>query len=187
MRNSTKIRGFIEIAVLILLTLLAIDNIQFHTMISNTVTQINSDIYEQKSDIEELRNYTSELNVEQNVQKRDLVSLNNIRSQVDEISNKVDGLVCILKVSKEGEILECSGSVYEILGLNNKEIIGQDIGMFMTDKIREKHNYLLTDSFKTKILCDRPVTIYGKNKEKIGVELSVISAGKDHIVTIKRV
>ena len=186
MENSTKVRGSIEIAVLILLTLLAIDYIQFHTMISNTVTQINSDIYEQKSDIEELKNYASELNLEQNTQKRDLVSLNNIRSQVDKISDKVDGLVCIFKVSKEGKILECSGSFYEILGLNNKEIIGQDIGIFMTDKIREKHNYLFTDSFKTKVLCDRPVTIYGKNKQKIGVELSVISAGEDYIVTIKR-
>lgn len=186
MKPGTPLRYIVEAAIVVLIVILFIDNIQFHSMINEKVIDFNREITYQKNQIQDLKHYNNDLNIEQGIQKRDIAKLDYIEEKVEEIDNKIEGLVCILKVDKNGKILECAGSTRELLGFEVKELVGQDIALFMSDEIREQHVKILTSSFTNDLICDRPVTLFGKDKEKIVASLSVISAGEDYIVTLKR-
>ena len=187
MKNKcTNFHNHFNVILSILIIILTVDNFNFHKSISQKVSDINSDLEIQKENLTQIKQYASDLNIEQSYLKADSFKIENLQQSINNINKKIDGFVCILKVDRKGSILECSGSVIDVVGYTSNELKNKDIGIFMTKQLRLVHNTRLYSKFDTKILCDRPITIIGKDNKKTSVEISIITAGENYIVTLKR-
>lgn len=184
------IRTIFETFTIVLIVILFYDNMNFHTIIKNSIVDLTYTISHQKRDIEFLQKNFRKLDTNQQVQinsqKSETNKISQIKKQIEEIDSKIEGLVCILKIDQTGTILECSGPIKSLLGFDIKEVVGSDIAIFMDNELRQEHIEILQQSFEFGLVCDKPVTVLGKNKNKVIASLSVISAGKNYIVTLKR-
>lgn len=95
--------------------------------------------------------------------------------------------LCMMRVAKNGVITDCSAGIANITGYNKIEIINQDIGLFMNEDLRTKHEDLLRGKFDDTILSDRPVKILNKSGNYVEIKLSITKLSEFYIVTMRNV
>lgn len=93
--------------------------------------------------------------------------------------------ICLLKISDTGAILEASPGVEWLLGYASPEIIGKDIGIFMTEELRLIHVARLQATLAGKILCNREVEVLNKIGDAVLAILTIVGIDNYYIVTLK--
>lgn len=101
-------------------------------------------------------------------------------------------LVCLIETDIQGRIIKCSDGVYEIFGYTPDEVINCNVKIFMDKDVAAQHDSIFGDALRNLgdgAICDRDIIAYGKDLEKVNVQLSVSKYtgkyGPRFLVTIK--